>query len=92
VRSQTAAVVLSARGHRDMIPVWIALVVGLHLFLVAALIGFGSIHLIGALVTIVSLMAVPVAMPRSLLVRAVIGAGAGGVLLAGAPAGLVVAL
>jgi len=38
------AVVLSLRGRRDLVPVWIALVVGLHLFPVAALLGFPLIY------------------------------------------------
>ena len=41
------AAVLRARGKSDVIPVWIALVVGLHLFPVAAIIGYPLIHVVG---------------------------------------------
>jgi hypothetical protein len=88
----TGAVVLSVRGRRDMVPVWIALVVGLHLFPVAVLLAFPLIYLVGALVTISALAAVPVARTRALPVSAVNGLGAGGVLLTAALVCLLAAL
>jgi hypothetical protein len=92
VLAGAGAVVLSVRGRRDLVPAWIALVVGLHLFPVAALLAFPLIHLIGALVTIAALVAAPVARSRSLPVSAVNGLGAGGALLTGALVCLLVAL
>jgi hypothetical protein len=59
------AAVLRARGKQDVIPVRIALVVGVHLFPVAAIIGYPLIPLIGALVTVAALAAVPWARSRS---------------------------
>jgi hypothetical protein len=92
VLAGAGAAVLSARGRRDLVPVWIALVVGLHLFPVAALIAFPLIYAVAALVTIAALVAVPVARSASLPVSAVNGLGTGGVLLAGALVCLLVAL
>lgn len=92
VSAGAGAAVLSARGRRDLVPVWIALVVGLHLFPVAALIAFPLIYAVATLVTIAALAAVPVARSASLPVSAVNGLGAGGVLLAAALACLLVAL
>ncbi|MCM4081077.1 hypothetical protein [Paractinoplanes hotanensis] len=86
------AVVLHVRGRRDLVPVWIALVVGLHLFPVAALLEFPLIYLVGALVTIAALVAVPVARSRARPVSAVNGLGVGGVLLTAALVCLVAAL
>lgn len=83
--------VLRAGVRRELVPVWVALVVGLHLLPVAALIAFPLIYLIGALVTVAALAAVPVARSRSLPVSAVNGLGAGGVLLTGALVCLLVA-
>jgi hypothetical protein len=60
------AAVLRARSTRDAIPAWIALVVGLHLFPVAAIIGYPLIHVIGALITAAALAAVPIARSQSL--------------------------
>jgi hypothetical protein len=86
------AVVLGARGRRDVVPVWIALVVGIHLFPVAAIIGYPLIHVVGALVTIAALAAIPVARSRSLPISATNGLGVGTALLAGAIFALVTAL
>ena len=84
------AAVLGARGRKNFIPVWIALVVGVHLFPVAVITGSPIIHLVAALVTIAALAAIPVA--RSLPVSATTGLGAGTVLLVGALIFLVTAL
>jgi hypothetical protein len=78
------AVVLAARGRRDVLPAWIALVVGVHLFPVAALIDYPWISVVGALVTLVGLVAVPVARRRWLPVSAVTGVAVGTALLIGA--------
>jgi hypothetical protein len=92
VLAAVGAAVLRARGNWDVIPAWIALVVGLHLFLVAAIIGCPFIHVIGALVTAAALAATPVARSRSLPVSATNGLGVGTSLLAGAVFSLIAAL
>jgi len=86
------AAVLSARGRKETIPVWIAFVVGVHLFPVAALVGFPLIYVVAALVTIAAVAATPVARRRSLPLSAVVGLGAGTALLAGALVALLIAL
>ncbi|MFF0717257.1 MULTISPECIES: hypothetical protein [unclassified Micromonospora] len=84
--------ILAAVRRRDIIPAWIAFVVGVHLFPVAALIGYPLIHVVAALITLVSLAAVPVARNRALPVSAVTGLGTGGVLLTAAVSSLIIAL
>jgi hypothetical protein len=76
------AVVLALIRRAPMIPVWVAFVVGVHMFPIAALFGFGLLHVTGALITVVALAAVPVARARSLAPSAVVGAPAGTILLA----------
>jgi hypothetical protein len=78
------SVLLAWRGHRDLISMWVAFVVGVHLFPVAVLIGYPMIHVVAALITIVSLAAVPVARARKLSVSAVVGAPTGLILLSAA--------
>jgi hypothetical protein len=80
------ALVLARRRRSDLTPAWVALVVGVHLFPVAALLGYPLIHLVAALVTLVAIAAVPVARSRGVAVSAVTGLATGSVLLA---AGLV---
>jgi hypothetical protein len=92
VLAGAGAAVLAARGKRDVIPVWIAIVVGLHLFPVAAIIGYPLIHVIGALVTVAALAAIPVARSRSLPTSAVNGLGVGTALLVGALVSLMTTL
>ncbi|MFI7024177.1 hypothetical protein ACIBMZ_15835 [Micromonospora sp. NPDC049900] len=84
--------ILAAVRRRDIIPAWVAFVVGVHLFPVATLIGYPLIHVVAALITLVSLAAVPVARNRALSVSAVTGVGTGGVLLTAAASSLVIAL
>jgi len=86
------AAVLGARRNKELIPAWIALVVGVHLFPVAVIIASPVTHVVGALVTIAALSAVPVARSRSLPVSVVIGAAAGTVLLVSAWLFLITAL
>ncbi|MDI6106019.1 hypothetical protein QLQ12_46385 [Actinoplanes sp. NEAU-A12] len=78
------AALLAVRRRRDLIPVWIAFVVGVHLFPVAVLIGYPMVHVVAGLVTVASLAAVPIARARKLPVSAVVGAPTGLVLLAAA--------
>ncbi|QOC92314.1 hypothetical protein [Micromonospora craniellae] len=84
--------ILAAVRHRDIIPAWIAFVVGVHLFPVAALINYPLIHVVAALITLVAVAAVPVARHRALPVSAVTGLGTGSVLLTAAASSLVIAL
>jgi hypothetical protein len=83
---------LAVRGRKELIPIWIALVVGLHLFPVALLLRYPLIHVVAALVTVVALSAMPLARSRSLPVSAVNGLGAGVVLLAAALLSLINAI
>lgn len=78
------AAVLAVRRRRELIPVWIAFVVGVHLFPVASLIGYPVIHVVAALITLASVVAVPIARSRSITPSAVVGAATGAVLLAAA--------
>lgn len=78
------AILLAVRRRRELIPVWIAFVVGVHLFPVAAIIGYPVIHVVGAVVTVAALIAVPVARARDLAPSAVVGSISGTALLAGA--------
>ena len=75
-----------------MIAAWVAVVVGVHLFPLAALFKYRLLHLTAALVTIAGLAAVPVARSSSLAISAVVGAGCGVVLLATAVISLPTAL
>ncbi|MBL6279340.1 hypothetical protein JMF97_24610 [Micromonospora fiedleri] len=78
------SLLLVLRARRDLIPVWIAFVVGVHLFPVAALIGYPIIYVVAALITVAALAAFPIARARKLTVSAVVGAPVGLVLLAAA--------
>ena len=75
---------LAVRRRTALIPVWIALVVGLHLVPVAALLRYPLLYVVAALVTLVALAAVPLARPRSAAISAVTGLATGTVLLAAA--------
>jgi hypothetical protein len=78
------AVVLAVRRHRALIAVWIALVVGVHLFPVAVLIEYPAVHVVAALVTVSAVAAVPVARSRSITPSAVVGLAVGSILLVAA--------
>lgn len=86
------AVLLTVRRRRELVPPWIALVVGLHLFPVAVILEYPLLHLVAAGVTVAALAAVPVARRRSVAVSAATGLPTGAVLLAGALVSLVAAL
>ena len=75
------AAVLTMRRRSDVIPAWVALVVGLHLFPIAALLDYPMLYVVAGLVSLVALAAVPLARARDLAVSAVTGLGAGTVLL-----------
>lgn len=63
---------------------WVAFVVGAHLFPVAALIDYPMIYIVATLITVVSVAATPVARSRKLSVSAVVGAPTGLILLTAA--------
>lgn len=83
---------LAARRRKPLMPAWIALVVGVHLFPLAPLLAYPLIYLVAGLVTLAAVAAVPLARSRSWTVSAVTGLGAGPVLLAAALFSLVDAL
>ncbi|TQJ20781.1 hypothetical protein FBZ33_0984 [Micromonospora sp. A202] len=83
---------LALLKRRELIAPWVALVVGVHLFPVAALMDYPLIHLVAALVTLVAVVAIPVARARAVAVSAVVGLGSGVVLLVAAVTSLLIAL
>jgi hypothetical protein len=83
------AAILGARRRSALIPVWIALVVGVHLFPVAVLLGYPLIHVTAAFVTIAAVVAYPLARSRSVAPSAVVGVLTGAVLLVSALVSLV---
>ena len=83
---------LTRRRRSDLTPAWIALVVGVHLFPVAALMRYTFIYAVAALVTLVAVAAVPVARSRGVAVSAVTGLATGSVLLAAGLVSLVMAV
>jgi hypothetical protein len=85
------AAVLAAKRRKDLVPVWIALVVGVHFFPVAVILSYPLIHAVGALTTMAALAAVPVARRRSWPVSATNGVSVGASLLLGAVVSLVAA-
>ena len=78
------AALLARRQRDDLIPAWVALVVGVHLIPLAWLLQYPLVGVVAVLVTLVALLAVPLARARSLPVSAVTGVGAGWVLLVAA--------
>ena len=90
--ASAGALALGLTNRKDLIPAWIAFVVGVHLFPVAAILQYPVLHVVAALVTLVSLIAVPIARSGSLAVSFVTGVGTGLVLLAGATYSLISAL
>lgn len=78
------AAALGVARRPALIPVWIAFVVGVHLFPIAALLHYPAIHVVGVLVTAVALAAIPVSRGTRLHPSAVTGVGAGVALLLGA--------
>jgi hypothetical protein len=86
------AAILAARRRSALVPVWVALVVGVHLFPVAVLLGYPLIHVTAVLVTVAAVVAYPLARHRSVAPSAVVGVLAGGILLVSALVSLVGAL
>jgi|Tabmets5t2r1_1033131.scaffolds.fasta_scaffold36271_2 hypothetical protein len=75
---------LARRRRSDLIPAWVAFVVGVHLFPLAWILRDPLIGVVAVLVTLAAIVVVPVARSRSLAVSAVTGVATGTVLLAAA--------
>jgi hypothetical protein len=78
------ATLLTRRQRSDLIPAWVAGVVGVHLLPLAWLLRYPLIGVVAGLVTLAAVVAVPLARSRSLAVSAVTGLATGTVLLAAA--------
>jgi hypothetical protein len=86
------AAVLGVRKRADLIPPWICLVVGAHFAPLAPILNNPWLYALAAVMTVVALVAVPIARRRDLLPSAVTGVGAGAALLTFAVASAIVAL
>ncbi|WP_026929952.1 hypothetical protein [Glycomyces tenuis] len=83
---------LAWRKRAELISAWIAFVVGVHLFPVAAVLEIPSVHVTGALITAASIGAVFLARAKGITPSAVVGAMVGPVLLVSAAVSLADAL
>jgi hypothetical protein len=75
---------LTARKRRELIPAWVAVVVGVHLLPLAWLLRYPFLAVVGTLVAAAGVLAVPFARARNLAVRAIVGVSAGAILLTAA--------
>jgi hypothetical protein len=82
------SVALSLSGHTDLIPAWVAFVVGVHLFPVAVILRYPLMHLVAALVTAAAVASVPVAHAAGVDIGFVTGCGCGTLLLLAAAVAL----
>jgi hypothetical protein len=76
--------VLAVLKRADLISAWVALVVGVHLFPLAPLLQYPLLYVVAALVSIIALVAVPLARSQSVAVSTITGLATGVVLLAAA--------
>ena len=76
------AAILARLRKSDLIPAWIALVVGVHFLPLAPLLQVPLLFVVAVLVSAGALVAIPIARSRTLAVSAVTGAIVGPVLLA----------
>ena len=76
------ALLLSRRGRQELVAPWVALVVGVHFFPMAPLLGYPLFYVVAALITLAALVSVPVARSRDITVSAVTGVMCGSILLA----------
>ena len=76
--------VLTALGKANLIAPWVALVVGVHLLPLAPLLQYPLLYGVAALVSMVALVAVPLARAQAVTVSALTGFATGVVLLAAA--------
>lgn len=84
--------VLAIREHAKLISSWIAFVVGVHLFPVAAILDIPALHIPAALISVASIAAVRIARSVSITPSAVVGAMTGSILLISAVLSLIDAL
>jgi hypothetical protein len=75
---------LASRKRNELIPPWVAVVVGVHFFPLAPLFNDPMFYVLAVTVTIGALASVPLARSRSLAVSAVTGVVTGSLLLAAA--------
>lgn len=80
--------VLAGVHHPELRPAYVGFIVGLHLLPLGRLFKYPLLHLAGAAVTVLSVVAVPLARLSSTPLSAVAGAAAGTTLLAAAAASL----
>jgi hypothetical protein len=76
--------VLKRRDQADLIPPWIALVVGVHFIPIGYILGIPMLYLLAAVVSVLAVVSVVVARARSLPMSSVTGVMAGSCLLGGA--------
>lgn len=82
---------LSRTGRSELVSGWIALIVGLHFFVLAPLLSLPLLHIVAAAMTIAALAAVPVARRTSITVSTVSGTASGAILLTAAAFSLITA-
>jgi len=75
------AAILGMRKRQDLIAPWICLVVGVHFAPLAPILKNPMLYALAALMTVVALVAVPLARRRDLAPSAITGVGAGAALL-----------
>ncbi len=75
---------LASRRRNELIPPWVALVVGVHFFPLAPLFQDPMFYVLAVAVTLGALASVPLARSRSVAISAVTGAVTGSILLAAA--------
>lgn len=75
---------LTVLGKADLIPAWVALVVGVHLFPLAPLLKYPMLYGVAAIVSLIALVAVPLATTLAVPVSALTGLATGIVLLTAA--------
>jgi hypothetical protein len=75
------AAILGVRKRQDLIAPWICLVVGVHFAPLAPILKNPMLYALAALMTVVALVAVPLARRRDLVPSAITGVGAGAALL-----------
>lgn len=78
------ALLLTRRARQELIPAWIAIVVGLHLLPLAVVLSYPVLAVVAVLVTAGGLAALPLARRLQMAVSAVTGVASGSVLLAAA--------
>jgi hypothetical protein len=86
------AAILARRQRSELVPAWVALVVGVHFFPLAPLLAYPLLYLVAALVTAAALVATPLARARGLQVSATTGLTVGAVLLGAALTSLAASL